>query len=302
MLALAATVERRSAHPLAQAIMTEVHARQLAHIYPAAESVQSLAGQGVQGYSNGDRILVGSHDLFHYQDDSLDQKLHAEIQSALGDGQTVMLVGVNDSLLGFVSVSDTLRPTSIEALRQLKEISPNIQTVMLTGDNPGVADKVAASIGSLDEVRAGLLPEDKLKAVRDLQSRHGLVVMVGDGVNDAPALASADVGIAMGGAGSAQAMETADVVLMQDDLTHLPETVLASRKTRMIITQNIIISLGLKAGFLLLALLGWATLWMAVFADMGASLIVTLNGMRMLRKQAQDVPSVSSGTTMNKTI
>jgi Cd2+/Zn2+-exporting ATPase len=197
-----------------------------------------------------------------------------------------MLVGKDDRLLGFVSVSDAVRPTSAEAVRQLKAISPVIQTVMLTGDNAAVAEIVAASIGSMDEVRAGLLPEDKLEAVRDLQTQHGLVVMVGDGVNDAPALAAANVGIAMGGAGSAQAMETADVVLMQDDLTHLPETVRVARKTRQIIAQNIAISLVLKAGFLILALLGWATLWMAVFADMGASLIVTLNGMRMLRKNS----------------
>jgi Cd2+/Zn2+-exporting ATPase len=286
MLALAASVERRSEHPLAQAIMAEVNARQLTHTYPAAESIQSLAGQGVQGISNGNHILVGSHDLFHTRDDSLDRQLHADIQSAIDEGQTVMLVGKDDNLLGFVSVSDTLRPTSVEALRQLKAIAPNIKTVMLTGDNPTVAGKVAASMGSLDEVRAGLLPEDKLEAVHDLQSQYGLVIMVGDGVNDAPALATANVGIAMGGAGSAQAMETADVVLMQDDLTHLPETVRSSRKTRTIIKQNIALSLGLKAGFLLLALLGWATLWMAVFADMGASLLVTLNGMRMLRKNS----------------
>jgi Zn2+/Cd2+-exporting ATPase len=286
MLALAATVERRSEHPLAQAIMAEVSTRQLAHVYPAAESVQALAGQGVQGISNGNRILVGSHDLFHTRDESLDQKLHADIQSAVDAGQTVMLVGKDDRLLGFVSVSDTVRPTSAEAVRQLKAISPVIQTVMLTGDNAAVAEIVAASIGSMDGIRADLLPEDKLEAVRDLQTQHGLVVMVGDGVNDAPALAAANVGIAMGGAGSAQAMETADVVLMQDDLTHLPETVRVARKTRQIISQNIAISLVLKAGFLILALLGWATLWMAVFADMGASLIVTLNGMRMLRKNS----------------
>jgi len=286
MLAQAATVERRSEHPLAQAIMAEVVARQLTHVYPAAESIQALAGQGVQGYSNGNRILVGSHDMFHTRDDSLDEKLHIEIESAVDAGQTVMLVGKDDSLLGFVTVSDTLRPTSAVALRQLKDISPNIKTVMLTGDNSTVAGRVAEHIGNLDEVRAGLLPEDKLEAVRDLQSQFGLVVMVGDGVNDAPALAAANVGIAMGGAGSAQAMETADVVLMQDDLTHLPETIRAARKTRMIIKQNIALSLVLKAGFLILALLGWATLWMAVFADMGASLIVTLNGMRMLRKDS----------------
>jgi Cd2+/Zn2+-exporting ATPase len=286
MLALASTVERRSEHPLAQAIMAEVKARQLTHLYPAAESIQSLAGQGVQGISNGNRILVGSHDFFHNRDDSLDQHLHSEIQCAIEEGHMVMLVGRDDDLLGYVTVSDSLRPTSAEALRQLKAAASDIKTVMLTGDQPSVANKIASAVGNLDQVRAGLLPEDKLDAVRDLHAQHGLVVMVGDGVNDAPALAAADVGIAMGGAGSAQAMETADVVLMQDDLTHLPEAVRVSRKTRGIIAQNIALSLLLKAGFLLLALLGWATLWMAVFADMGASLLVTFNGMRMLRKNS----------------
>jgi Cd2+/Zn2+-exporting ATPase len=284
MLALAATVERRSEHPLAQAIMAEVEARQLMHIYPAAKGVKSLAGQGVQGISNGSQILVGSHDLFHARDDSLDQDLHVDIQTAVDEGQTVMLVGKDDSLLGYVSVADSPRPTSREALRQLKSIDQHIRTVMLTGDNPSVADKMAAALGSLDEVQAGLMPDEKLEAVRSLQTKHGLVVMVGDGVNDAPALAAANVGIAMGGAGSAQALETADVVLMQDDLTHLPEAVITARRASRIIKQNIAFSLALKGIFLLLTLPGWATLWMAVFADMGASLLVTLNGMRMLRK------------------
>ena len=286
MLALAATVEQRSEHPLAQAIMAEVEARQLTHTYPVAEAIQSLAGMGVQGVSNGSHILVGSHDLFHTRDASLDKELHVDIQSAIDAGQTVMLVGKDDCLVGFVSVSDSLRSTSIEALRALKAIDADIHTVMLTGDNPTVAGNVANALGSVDEVRAGLLPEDKLEAVRDLQTQHGLVIMVGDGVNDAPALAAANVGIAMGGAGTAQAMETADVVLMRDDLTQLPEAVRSSRKTRMIIKQNIAFSLAIKAVFLLLTLPGWATLWMAVFADMGASLLVTLNGMRMLRRNS----------------
>jgi len=286
MLALAATVESRSEHPLAQAIMAEAAARQLTHTYPAAEAVQSLAGQGVQGYSNGKRILVGSHGLFHAQDDKLDRALHDDIRFAEDNGQTVMLVGQDDNLLGYVTVADTARPDSAEALKQLKAIDPRIRTVMLSGDNPQVADKVAATLGYLDEVRAGLLPEDKLEAVKALQAQYGLVVMVGDGVNDAPALAAADVGIAMGGAGTAQAMETAHVVLMQDDLTHLPGAVRTSRRTQQIIKQNIAFSLALKAAFLLLTLPGLATLWMAVFADMGASLLVTLNGMRMLRKNS----------------
>jgi Cd2+/Zn2+-exporting ATPase len=284
MLALAATVERRSEHPLAQAIMAEAESRHIAHTYPAAEAIQSMAGLGVQGISEGSRITVGSHELFHTRDNNLDRLLHDDIQTALDEGQTVMLVGKDDDLLGFVSVADTVRPNSSKALHSLKEIDRHIRTVMLTGDNPSVADRMAASIGNLDEVRAGLLPEDKLTAVRELQSSHRLVVMVGDGINDAPALAAADTGIAMGGAGSAQAMETADVVLMQDDLAHLPDLVRTSRRTQAIIKQNIAFSLVLKAAFLLLTLTGLATLWMAVFADMGASLLVTLNGMRMLQK------------------
>ena len=286
MLALAASVEQRSEHPLSHAIMAEVKSRQLARLYPVADAIQSLAGQGVQGITNGSRIVVGSHEYFHSLDDQLDNGLHAAIQSAADAGQTVMLVGKDDTFLGFVSVADRERATSSEALRQLKTIDPHIRTVMLTGDNPAVAGKIAELLGSVDEVRAGLLPDQKLEAVQELQAHHGLVVMVGDGVNDAPALAGADVGIAMGGAGTAQAMETADVVLMQDDLTHLPDTVISARKASTIIKQNIALSLAIKAIFLLLTLPGWATLWMAVFADMGASLIVTLNGMRMLRKNS----------------
>jgi Cd2+/Zn2+-exporting ATPase len=284
MLALAASVEQRSDHPLAQAIMEEVNARQLTHAYPVAEGVEALAGQGVQGFSNGSRILVGSHDFFHSRYEIKDLDLHDDIQTAVDEGQTVILVEKDDSLLGYVTVADTTRPTSEEVLHKLKAIDPDIRTVMLTGDNRIVAGKIAASLGGLDEVRSELLPEDKLQAVHDLQAREGPVVMVGDGVNDAPALAAADVGIAMGGAGTAQAMETADIVLMQDDLTSLPETVLVARQTQSIIKQNIAFSLALKAAFLLLILPGLATLWLAVFADMGASLIVTFNGMRMLRK------------------
>jgi Cd2+/Zn2+-exporting ATPase len=224
--------------------------------------------------------------LFHAQGETLDYALHDDIQHALDEGQTVMLVGKDDSLLGYVTVADTARPSSSEALRQLKAIDPHIRTVMLSGDNPQVAGKIASTLGYLDEVRAGLLPEDKLAEIHNLQATRGPVVMVGDGVNDAPALAAADVGIAMGGAGSAQAMETAHVVLMQDDLVRLPEAVRTARQTQRIIKQNIAFSLAIKAAFLLLTLPGLATLWLAVFADMGASLLVTLNGMRMLRKNS----------------
>jgi Cd2+/Zn2+-exporting ATPase len=232
-------------------------------------------------------VIVGSHTLFHEQNGDCGE-LHDRILAAEAEGQTVMLVGRGGGIdhhdpIGFVGVADMPRPDSSEALRALKAIDPHLRMVMLTGDNPSVAQKIASRVGVVNNVKAGLLPEDKLKAVNDLQERYGPVAMVGDGVNDAPALAAAAVGIAMGGAGTAQAMETADMVLMQDNLTSLPEAVHTSRKTLGIIRQNIAFSLAIKAVFLLLTVPGWATLWMAVFADMGASLIVTANGMRARR-------------------
>jgi Zn2+/Cd2+-exporting ATPase len=185
-------------------------------------------------------------------------------------------------VLGYVGVSDTPRETSRAALRTLKRVAPETRTVMLTGDAAGVARAVAEKVGAIDEVRSGLLPEEKMEAIRALRAQYGPVAMIGDGVNDAPALAAADVGIAMGGAGTAQAMETADLVLMQDDLHRLPDAVQTSRQTQRVIWQNIVFSLVVKVAILMLALTGYATLWMAVFADVGTSLLVTLNGMRML--------------------
>jgi Cd2+/Zn2+-exporting ATPase len=282
LLAVAAAVERRSAHPLAQAIVIEAEARGLNHAYAAAEAVQSLAGKGVQGVVDGCAVLVGSHALLHEQNGNC-AALHEQIHAAEAAGQTVMVVSRGEDVLGFVGVADVPRPTSAAALRQLKALNPRFRTVMLTGDNPTVAAKIAADLGVIDDVRASLLPEDKAAAVRALQAEFGPLAMVGDGVNDAPALATATVGIAMGGAGTAQAMETADLVLMQDNLSHLPEAVRISRRAMGIIRQNIIFSLAIKVVFLALTLPGWATLWMAVFADMGASLIVTANGLRARR-------------------
>jgi Cd2+/Zn2+-exporting ATPase len=287
MLVLAASVESRSTHPLAQAILAEADARRLSHRLVPAENVQSLAGQGVRGHvnpdgqTNGALVTVGRHTLFHNQPFEGCGDLHEQVMAAEASGETVILVGQENTLLGYVSVADTARGSSKQALQQLKAMDPGLRLVMLTGDNPQVARQVAEAIGSVDEIRAGLLPEEKLAAVKSLSEQRGAVAMVGDGINDAPALAAARVGMAMGGAGSAQAMETADIVLMQDDLTHLPQTLRVSRYAQAIIRQNIILSLGIKALFLLLAIPGWTTLWMAVFADMGASLLVTLNGLRV---------------------
>jgi Cd2+/Zn2+-exporting ATPase len=226
-------------------------------------------------------LTVSSHDHSH-GNFTEHASLHAAIEQAEASGQTVMLVSKNSQVMGFVGVADISRPSSREALQSLKALNGGAKIVMLTGDHRAAAQGLAEDLGFVDEVFAGLMPADKLGVVGKLEKEYGPVVMIGDGVNDAPALAAASVGIAMGGAGTAQALETADIVLMQDDLTHLTAAIRISRRTRRIIWQNIIFSLVVKGVFLLLTVPGWATLWMAVFADMGASLLVIMNGMRLL--------------------
>jgi len=283
MLALAAAVERRSEHPLARAILAEAAARGVAHRYNSAETVTALAGRGIQGQVDGVTVTVGSHTLSHANHGD-DEPLHDRICAAEEAGQTPLIVTRDDAPLGFVSVADTPRASSPAAIRALKAIGAEVRAIMLTGDNPTVAGAIAAQIGGLDAIHADLLPEEKVSVLAALKAQHGRVAMVGDGINDAPALAAATVGIAMGGAGSAQALETADVALMQDDLAHLPDAVRTSRRAHRIIRQNIVFSLVVKGLFLALMLPGQATLWMAVAADMGASLLVALNGMRLLQQ------------------
>ena len=280
LLALATAVERRSEHPLAQAVVAEAERRALAHAYAPAESVESLAGRGVTGTVDGRTVTVGNHALF---DEAFahDETLCDAVADAEARGHTAMLLSDGERVRGYITVADAVRPSSRAALDALRAMGGVEATVMLTGDNPTTAQAVADMVG-VDAVRAGLLPQDKVEAVRALAAEYGAVAMVGDGVNDAPALAAATVGIAMGGAGSAQALETADVALMADDLAQLPYAVGLSRATSRVIAQNVAFSLGIKALFLALALTGAATLWLAIFADMGASLLVTLNGMRPL--------------------
>jgi Cd2+/Zn2+-exporting ATPase len=263
--------------------MAEAAARALDARYTAAQVVESMAGRGVRGRLNGSEVVVGSHAMFHETRQDC-QGFHEAVRSAEAAGQTVVLVGRDGVLQGFISVADRVRPATAPALRSLKELNPSYRIIMLTGDNQTVASVIASEIGAIDEVFSGLLPGDKAGAVQSLEARHGRVAMVGDGINDAPALAQASVGIAMGGTGSDQAMETANVVLMQDDLSHLPDLLRTSSRAERIIRQNIAFSLAIKGLFLLLTLPGLATMWMAVFADMGASLLVTFNGMRMLAR------------------
>jgi Cd2+/Zn2+-exporting ATPase len=282
LLALAAAVERRSEHPLAQAIVAAAQERDLFHRYPPAQEVTSLPGHGVRGHLNGTKVTIGAHAYFDKQFPHAPEL--CETTTALEQqGQTVMLLADEHRIRGLLSVADQPRDTSSIALSRLRHAAPRARMVMLTGDNQAVAKAIGAAV-CVDDVRAGLLPGDKLETVRQLEAQYGPVAMIGDGINDAPALAASTVGIAMGGHGATQAMETADMVLMQDDLSRLPEAVMISQRARSLIRQNVGLSLGIKAAFLVMTLLGSATLWMAVFADMGASLIVTFNGMRMLRR------------------
>jgi len=285
MLADAAAVESRSEHPLGLAVVRAARDLGLWHNVASAEAVQAVAGRGVRGRVNGHSVTIGTHAYIHEEDPALARgpfclKVHAS-QAA---GHSVMVVRDDCcGVKGYLAVADTVRPAASAALAALREVGIE-RTVMLTGDNQATAQAIAGLTG-VDEVQAELLPEDKVAAIEGLLARHGAVAMVGDGVNDAPALARATVGIAMGAAGTDTALETADVALMADDLFKLPFAVRLSRRARAIIRQNVALSLGIKAVFLALALAGVATLWMAVFADVGASLIVTLNGMRLLRQR-----------------
>jgi len=241
-----------------------------------------LSGRGMEGIVNRAQVTVASHahfDEYIAHQDSVCR----QADELAAQGKTVMLVRHDDEVCMVFGAADMPRPSSRQVLADLK--AGGIHTVMLTGDSQTVAAEIGRQVG-VDEVRAGLLPEEKVLAVAALKEQYQTVAMVGDGINDAPALARSDVGIAMGGAGSAQAMETADMVLMGDDLAQLPFIVRLSRKTRRVVMVNIAFALAVKAAIFVLAAAGLATLWMAIVADVGASLAVILNGLRLRRMGA----------------
>ncbi|MEE4184866.1 MAG: heavy metal translocating P-type ATPase [Gammaproteobacteria bacterium] len=282
VIATAAAVERASEHPVAHAIVAAAGAGGR-HVQ-LAQNVEAHPGLGVSGTADcGHKVAVGSSRLF---DETLAgwQDIKPYAAAAESAGQTVMYVAHDNKVIGYIGVQDEIRRDSAAALAALARMTPPVRRVMLTGDNLQSAQRVAAQVQGIDDVRAGLLPADKLSAIESLGADGSAVAMVGDGINDAPALARADIGIAMGGGGTAQAMETADVVLMTDNLAHVALALRMARKSRQIIKQNIALSLGLKLAFLALAVPGLTTLWMAVLADVGATLLVTLNGMRLLRQ------------------
>jgi Cd2+/Zn2+-exporting ATPase len=278
VLARAAALEVDSSHPLALAVLEEARRRGVSH--GRAESVSSLPGKGAEGDVDGRRFWIGSHRLMEERGAETPEfhRLASEMEDA---GHSLVAVGNDDHICGLLGVADGIRPGTAEVLEELRDLGVP-ELVMLTGDNEGTARAVADAIG-LENYRAELLPPEKVSAVAGLRERFASVAMVGDGVNDAPALATATAGIAMGAAGTDAAIETADIALMSDDLSKLPWLVRHSRRVLGVIRQNIFFALAVKAAFIALAALGMATLWMAIAADMGASLLVVANGLRMLR-------------------
>lgn len=278
VLQLVAAVEKQSQHPLAKAILNRLHDKKLSELIPT--NFQSVTGKGAYATVDNQIIYVGSM-KWATSLTSVDQSIESQVKNLQEQGKTVVAAVSNNQLIGLVAIADQLRHESKDVLNKLNALKVK-HMVMLTGDAEPTAQAIATSL-KMTDVRAGLLPEEKLKAIKDLRKQFGAVAMVGDGVNDAPALATANVGIAMGGAGTDAALETADIALMGDDLTKLPYTIGLSRKTLRIIKENIIFALVLKLIALLLVIPGWLTLWIAIFADMGATLLVVFNSLRLIR-------------------
>ena len=271
-------IEAHSDHPLARAIVAHVQAKGIT--WSPASEVQSVQGRGVTAAIDGKRYWLGSH---RYLEELKQEtpELHEQIEAMSSAGRTVVVMGTDDHVCGFITLADAVRPESAVAIRELHELGVE-HVVMLTGDNKPTAERVAREVG-IDEVHAELLPADKVAAVEDLVRRFTYVAMIGDGVNDAPAMGRATIGMAMGAVGSDAAIEAADVALMSDDLSRLPWLIRHSRRTMGIIRQNVVLSLGVKAVFVVLTFGGYASLWSAIAADMGVSLVVIANALRLLR-------------------
>ncbi len=275
-VAIAAALEQGSKHPLARAIVRYANGEHGAEV----EHFHSETGKGVQGTIAGVVYWVGSPSYIE-EKVKVNEDILQKIETIRNEGKTVVLVSNEKTPLAIFAIADQIREESALLLASLYDVGIK-ETVLLTGDHEKTAESIGKQLG-MSEIKASLLPSDKVNAIKEIVGRGKKVAMVGDGVNDAPALATANVGIAMGGAGSDVALETADIVLMKDDLSRLPLTIKLSRKTLAIIKQNIVLSLVLKIGALLLVIPGWLTLWIAIVADMGATLLVTLNALRLLR-------------------
>lgn len=278
LLERAAALESHSNHPLARAIVAAASERGVS--IPAIEKYESIQGKGAQGHIGDKFYWLGSHRYLEERGQETPD-VHQRLEEMQQAGRTVVVIGTESHVCGFITLADALRTNARPMLDRLRVLGIE-HLVMLTGDNRGTADAIARESG-MDEVHAELLPADKVGVVESLVAKYGQVAMVGDGVNDAPALARATLGIAMGAAGSDAAIETADIALMSDDLSKLPWLIGHSRRTLDVIRQNIAFSLTVKALFVVLTFAGFASLWAAIAADMGASLLVIFNGLRLLR-------------------
>ncbi|MDP2728422.1 MAG: heavy metal translocating P-type ATPase, partial [Dehalococcoidia bacterium] len=296
VLALAAGVESHSEHPLAQAILRKARHHGVAPA--AAQEFQSLPGLGAQARVNGRTLIMGSLRLFRERGIEPSEDVTRVVASLQKEGKTTILIGSEEGLVGVVAMADLMRASASRAVEGLRR--QGIQDlVMLSGDNDATAQAIAGELGM--GYRAELLPQQKVEEVKALRARYGKVAMVGDGVNDAPAMAAASVGSAMGAAGVGVALETADIALMSDDLEQLPYLIALGKRTRATIVQNVAFSFLVKAAVISLVFPGWLTLWLAVGADVGSSLLVTLNGMRLLagtkdKKPADAAPSLPEAT------
>jgi Cd2+/Zn2+-exporting ATPase len=282
ILRIAAVLEAGSDHPIARAVVRRAREEGLED-GAEVEAFAAIVGRGVEGRVAGASYVLGSHQLAEDRG-RCSSAAEAALATLERDGKSTMVLLDERRAIGVFGVSDPVRATSAAAVAELRELG--IEVVMLTGDNEATGRAVAAQVGVV-EVKANQMPDDKVTAIDDLVTRFGSVGMVGDGINDAPALAKATIGFAMGAAGTDTAIETADVALMQDDLRKVPELVRLSRRTGTVLMQNIVFAISIKVIFFALSLAGVATLWMAVFADMGASLVVVANGLRLLSVPGQ---------------
>ena len=278
VLQLASSLEAQTDHPVARAILTHAKGQGLALL--PVKDFEIIPGKGARGRM-GDQIVWAGSPRWAGEQEFLNPKLDEHIQRASVTGAIVILVGTSTEVVGLITAAHEVRPVGVETLKKPREAGLQ-HLVMLTGEHEGAAERVAQELG-IKEFQADLLPYLKVRVVEELVGTHGSVAMVGDGVNDAPALARGTIGIAMGTAGSDAAIETADIALMSDDLTRLPWLIGHSKRTLRTIQQNISFSLGVKALFILLTLAGRASLWSTIAADMGTSILVVFNGLKLLK-------------------
>jgi Cd2+/Zn2+-exporting ATPase len=278
ILRLAASLETNSEHPIASAILEHWQTSNPSNGLLTIDEYETVPGRGLIGVIDGQRYFLGNH-RFAEEKNVCSKHVESILHKLEQQGKTTLVLGTQQEVLAILAVADTLRKTSYLAIQGLHKLG--IKIAMITGDNPTTAQAIAQKL-SIDDIQANLLPEDKLTAIDTLLRKYNKVGMVGDGINDAPALAKATIGFAMGHSGTDVALETADVALMEDNLNKLPFFVHLSRRVWHKLVQNITLSIGIKILFFALALWGLASLWMAILADMGASLIVVLNGLRLL--------------------